>query len=60
VIYQNVDGVTIREASGRTVRLNRDQIESQRRSAKSLMPTGLLDRATDQEIVDLMAWLGTL
>ena len=60
VIYENVDGVTIREASGQTVRLNRDQIEQRRRSAKSIMPTGLLDQASDQEVIDLMAFLKTL
>lgn len=60
IVYQNVDGVTIRESSGQTLRLNREQIEQQRRSAKSIMPTGLLDQATDQEVTDLMAFLKTL
>ena len=60
IIYENVDGVTIRESNGQTVRLNRDQIEAQRRSGKSIMPTGLLDQVTDQEVVDLMAYLKTL
>ncbi len=60
IVYENVDGVTIRESSGQTRRLNRDQIENQRRSTKSLMPTGLLDRATNQEVTDLMAFLKTL
>ena len=60
IVYENVDGVTIREPSGQTVRLNRDQIEAKRRSQKSLMPMGLLDQASDQEVADLMAYLKTL
>ena len=60
VVYDNVDGVTVRESSGKTVRLNRDQIEMRRRSAKSMMPSGLLDQATDQEVVDLLSFLKTL
>ena len=60
IVYENVDGVTIREPNGQTVRLNRDRIEAKRRSQKSLMPMGLLDQATDQEVADLMAYLKTL
>jgi putative heme-binding domain-containing protein len=60
IVYENVDGVTLRESSGRTVRLNRDQIEHRKRSTKSLMPSGLLDGLRDQEVADLMAYLQTL
>ena len=60
IVYENVDGVTIREPNGQTVRLNRDQIEARRQSEKSLMPSGLLDQSSDQEVADLIAWLKTL
>ena len=60
IVYENVDGVTIREPNGQTVRLNRDQIEAKRRSQKSLMPMGLLEQASDQEVADLVAYLKTL
>jgi putative heme-binding domain-containing protein len=60
VIYENVDGVTVREPNGKTVRLNRDRIETRRRSARSMMPSGLLDQTSDQEVADLLAFLKTL
>jgi putative heme-binding domain-containing protein len=40
-----------------TVKLNRDEIESQQVSATSPMPTGLLDTLQPGEILDLLAFL---
>jgi len=37
--------------------LNGDEIASRKPTSKSLMPTGLLDGASDQEMIDLFAYL---
>ncbi|MFK7767807.1 MAG: hypothetical protein AB8B55_11340 [Mariniblastus sp.] len=60
VVYESVDGITLQEASGMTLRINQDDIESRTRSSLSLMPSGLLDEATDQDWADLFAYLKSL
>lgn len=57
MVYESVDGITLQQTDGKTVRINRDQIELQTHSSKSLMPEGLLDQATDLELADLNAYL---
>jgi hypothetical protein len=42
------------------VRIAGDQIESQKLLEASLMPAGLLDKLTDREVADLLAYLRTL
>ncbi len=37
--------------------LNKDDIDSQTKAAKSLMPEGLLDRLSEHEVMDLIAFL---
>lgn len=60
VIYESVDGITLLTRDGDTVRINREDIEQRKISAKSLMPSGLLDRAGDGQWADLYAYLSTL
>ena len=48
-IYESVDGITLRESNGKTVRVNRDQIEFTTNSNRSLMPDGLLDEVSDSD-----------
>ena len=57
VIYDSVDGITMQEAGGTTLRINREEIESRSRSAQSLMPSGLLNDSTDQDWADLYSYL---
>ena len=57
VIYESVDGITLMEGSGKTVRLNTADIEDRMASDKSLMPEGLLDGVDAQGYVDLYAYL---
>ena len=57
MVYESVDGITIQQTNGKTRRVNRDQIEFQTRSTKSLMPNGLLDQATDVDLADLYEFL---
>ena len=41
------------------VRISRDEIAVQRPQTESMMPKGLLDGLTDQDVNDLLAYLGT-
>ncbi|HQR05843.1 MAG TPA: c-type cytochrome [Gemmatales bacterium] len=56
VIYEAVDGVILQSASA-TIRIPGNDIAAQRSSDQSLMPAGLLDALTDEQIADLLAWL---
>jgi putative heme-binding domain-containing protein len=60
VIYQSVDGVTLQDSQGQTVRLERDSIERQTPSDRSLMPSGLLQGLTPQQYADLWSYLRQL
>lgn len=57
MVYESVDGITLQEIGGNTVRINRDDIESRSVSSKSLMPEGLLKESSDQDWSDLFAYL---
>jgi putative heme-binding domain-containing protein len=60
VIYEAVDGVILQTGPDATVRVAGDRIESRKPLTTSVMPSGLLDRLTDAEIADLLAYLRTL
>jgi putative membrane-bound dehydrogenase-like protein len=49
--------VVLRSADGQDLRLERAQIDDLRAVAQSLMPEGLLDGLTDQQVRDLFAYL---
>lgn len=57
MVYESVDGITLQEVGGNTVRINRADIEARSVSRKSLMPEGLLNEASDQDWADLSAYL---
>ena len=52
--------MVIRSADGRNHRINKDEIESRRVQAESLMPNGLVADITAQEVADLLAFLESL
>jgi putative heme-binding domain-containing protein len=60
VVYSAADGTTIYTAKGEMVRVNKSEIEELAYSTQSLMPSGLLDDNNDQELADLLAYLGSL
>lgn len=60
VVYESVDNLLLQVGAEETVRIPGDSIISTRHSSASLMPTGMLDEATDQEIVDLYHYLRSL
>jgi putative heme-binding domain-containing protein len=59
-VYDSVDGVTLQTADGKVVRINREDIENKSISDVSLMPGGLLDGLSRQELADLHAYLRSL
>lgn len=59
-VYRSADGVTLQTAQGETLRINQDEIERQEPSQRSLMPDGLLDGWSDQQLADLLAYLRQL
>jgi putative membrane-bound dehydrogenase-like protein len=60
VIYDAVDSLLLQTGPSNVVRVDVPTVVSRRVAAVSLMPAGLLDPLTDQEIADLYAYLRTL
>lgn len=58
-IYESTDGVLLEDQQGKTWQLQRNEIEWSRRSPRSLMPTGLMADASEQDWADLWAFLAT-
>ena len=57
VIYEAVDGLLLQTGPAETVRIPGERIESQQSVPRSLMPAGLLDPLSDDELADLYAYL---
>ncbi len=60
VIYESVDGITLQDVNGVTVRINQDDIESKQKSRKSLMPEGLLNDVSGKDLADLYSFIQSL
>jgi putative heme-binding domain-containing protein len=60
IVYEATDGVILQTGPDTVVRIAGSDIESKRTLDTSLMPVGLLDKLTDQEIADLLAYLKTI
>jgi putative membrane-bound dehydrogenase-like protein len=60
IIYEAADGVILQTGADTTVRIAGAAIASMKQVEVSLMPTGLIDKLTDAEIADLLAYLSTL
>jgi len=57
IVYEAVDSLILQTGPATTVRLTNAQISERRITTQSLMPAGLVDRLTDQEIADLYGYL---
>jgi len=57
VVYESTDGIMLALATGEIVRIDDENVEERVRSTKSLMPEGLLDGISDQEVADLWSFL---
>jgi putative heme-binding domain-containing protein len=60
VVYESSDGITLQAADGKLLRINQANIENKSNSAISIMPGGLLDGATANQLADLYAYLKSL
>ncbi|MEM7455633.1 MAG: hypothetical protein AAF456_14870 [Planctomycetota bacterium] len=60
VIYESMDGVTLGNTLGDTIRLNQEDIEARSPSRLSPMPSGLVEDFDAQDWADLYAYLKTL
>jgi len=56
-IYNSTDAVILEDAAGKVWQLSKDEIEDSRPSTQSLMPSGLMDQASNQDWADLLAYL---
>lgn len=59
-IYESVDGVTLMTADAKTQRINTEDIAEIQDASTSLMPEGLLDGLSEQQVADLLAYLKSL
>ena len=60
IVYEAVDSLLLQTGPATTIRVVNQQIVSRQTTDISLMPAGLLDKASDGEIVDLYAYLKSL
>jgi putative heme-binding domain-containing protein len=60
IVYDSPAGIMLQTGATTTVRVVGDDVESRAISDVSLMPAGLLDKLTDSEIADLLAYMKTL
>ncbi len=60
VVYESPEGTLIQTGIDTTIRVGADEFLQLADSTQSLMPTGLLDTATNEEVADLVAYLATL
>jgi putative heme-binding domain-containing protein len=60
VIYESVDGFMLRNGTGQTFRIETAQVDEKRKSAVSLMPTGMLKDLTSQDYADLYSYFQSL
>lgn len=60
VFYEAVDAIALRDANNQTYRIPVEEIEARKTMTTSLMPNGLLNGLTDQDLADLYAYLQTV
>ncbi len=59
-IYNAADGITLQAADGTIKRINQENIRDKGYSTESIMPTGLLDDKSANDVADLFAYLNKL
>jgi len=60
VVYDSVAGLVLQTSEGNTLHVSGKEIEARYRSSGSIMPRGLLDGLSDQDLADLYAYLKAL
>lgn len=59
IVYNAADGTTLQTATGTIVRINQDNIQDKAYSTESLMPNGLMDDKSAEDIASLYSYLGS-
>jgi putative heme-binding domain-containing protein len=57
IVDQNDEVVTIRESAGQSVTISKDEIDEMKATPRSVMPEGLLDKLTEEQVRHLFAYL---
>jgi hypothetical protein len=60
IVYESPEATLLQTGPDTTVRITDAETASLRPSKQSLMPTGLLDSLSDQDLGDLYSYLRTL
>lgn len=60
VVYDSPEGLLLQTGPDTTIRVTGEELAVRQESTQSLMPTGLLDSFTNEEVADLYAYLKTL
>ena len=60
VVYESPEGILLQTGPDTTVRVTNIEPSSVRKTNQSIMPTGLLDMLSDQDVSDLYAYLKAL
>jgi putative heme-binding domain-containing protein len=60
IVYSSNEGLTLLTADAKTQRINADSIAESKAATQSLMPAGLVDGLSDQQVADLLAYMGSL
>lgn len=59
-VYDAADGITLQGADGSLIRVNQEDIESKGLTTESLMPVGLLEAFSQQQLADLYTYLQSM
>ena len=60
VTGESVDKVDLRQTNGIPVRLVKKEIEERQKRKESMMPVGLVNNLTPEQLADLVAYLRSL
>lgn len=60
VVLESAETLTLRGANGLSVELAKDDVETRKKQEVSMMPQGLVDSLTPEELSDLLAYLESL
>lgn len=60
VVLESAEAVTIRQSSGVAVEIPKEEIEERKKQENSLMPSGLVNNLTPEQLSDLLAYLTSL
>jgi putative heme-binding domain-containing protein len=60
IVSESAEAVQIREVTGVPRELPQKEIEGQKKEEQSMMPAGLADALTPEQLADLLAYLQSL